>query len=77
MPSTLTHHSPRLSLRPRAAQASVNTTTAPNGQPATISYDLWMEFHATVVQALIPYKEPLEKVVQAVNQLQNRLGIVI
>ncbi len=77
MPSTLTHHSPALRLRPHAQHAPGKTATAPNGQPATISYDLWMESHATVVQALIPYKEPLEKVVQAVNELQNRLGIVI
>ncbi len=76
MSSTRIHHSPDLTLRPRANEAPAKAKTAP-GEPDPIPYDVWMQFHAVIVQALIPYKEPLQKVTQAVNELGKRLGIVI
>ena len=78
MPSTRLHHSPDLALRPQPESATkTNATTASKGQHEPIPYDVWMQFHAVIANALIPYKEPMEKVKNTVLELEKKLGIVI
>ncbi|MEZ5355293.1 MAG: hypothetical protein R2762_21880 [Bryobacteraceae bacterium] len=60
----------------RRAQ-SAGTQIKPADPKSGISYELWNQFQAAVTDALIPYKEPREKVIQAVIELQDKLGFAI
>ncbi len=77
MPSTRIHHSPDLTLRPRAAATSANTTTAPGYPDDIIPIHIWKQFQSAILQALTPFKEPRERVLRAILDMETKLGVSI
>ncbi len=77
MPSTQIHHSPDLTLRPRPAAPPANTTATSGNPDEIIPILIWKQFQSAILQALTPFKEPRERVLRAILDMETKLGVSI
>ncbi len=78
MPSTFKNPTKNLRLRIKPASESRPAGGVPAKNPdGSVPRELWTLFQSTLLRALTPFKEPRERVAQAILDLEANLGFTL